>query len=44
MKLIRLSGIAPSRLGRDAVKDPRFVHDLRLGRAPRPKTLARVVA
>jgi hypothetical protein len=43
-RYIRLSGIAPSRLGRDAVKDPRFVHDLRLGREPRPKTLARVAA
>jgi hypothetical protein len=43
-RYIRLSGIAPSRLGREAVKDPRFVHGLRLGREPRPKTLARVAA
>ena len=43
-RYIRQSGMPPSRFGRKAVNDPRFVHDLRLGRKPRPKTAARVVA
>jgi hypothetical protein len=43
-RYIRQSGMPPSRFGREAVNDPRFVHDLRLGREPRPKTAARVVA
>ena len=30
--------------GREAVNDPRFVHDLRRGREPRPATDARVHA
>lgn len=30
--------------GRAAVNDPRFVHDLRRGREPRPRTKARVHA
>jgi hypothetical protein len=43
-RFIRQSGMPPSRFGREAVNDPRFVHDLRLGREPRPKTAARVAA
>ena len=43
-RYIRESGMPPTRFGREAVGDPRFVHDLRLGREPRPKTAARVVA
>ena len=43
-RYLRHSGMPPSRFGREAVGDPRFVHDLRLGREPRPKTAARVVA
>jgi hypothetical protein len=43
-RYIRQSGMPPSRFGREVVGDPRFVHDLRLGREPRPKTMARVVA
>jgi hypothetical protein len=43
-RYIRHSGMPPSRFGREVVGDPRFVHDLRLGRQPRPKTMARVVA
>lgn len=34
----------PTRFGRDAVGDPNFVTNLRDGREPRPKTLARVLA
>lgn len=34
----------PSRFGREAVSDPRFVFDLRGGREPRPDTVTRVLA
>ena len=34
----------PTRFGRDAVSDPRFVYDLRNGREPRPGTVERVRA
>ncbi len=43
-KFLRRSNIAPTRFGRDAVGDPRFVFDLRNGRDPRPDTIARVRA
>lgn len=36
--------IAPSRFGRMALGDPRFVGDLRSGRKPRRKTQERVKA
>jgi hypothetical protein len=41
---LRRSDVAPTRFGREAVKDPRFVFDLRNGRDPRPGTVARVLA
>lgn len=41
-KFLRSAGIAPTRFGRDAVGDPRFVLDLRRGREPRPATVRRV--
>lgn len=34
----------PTRFGRDAVGDPNFVFNLRDGREPRPKTLARILS
>ncbi len=43
-KFLRHSRTAPTRFGREAVGDPRFVFDLRRGREPRPRTVARVVA
>ena len=43
-KFLRHSETAPTRFGRDVVGDPRFVFDLRNGRDPRPKTIARVRA
>lgn len=43
-KFLRESDVAPTRFGRDAVGDPRFVFDLRNGRDPRPSTVARVRA
>jgi hypothetical protein len=39
---LRLSNIPPSRFGRDSVRDPRLVHDLRRGRQPGRKMEARV--
>jgi hypothetical protein len=43
-KFLRWSDTAPTRFGRDALGDPRFVFDLRNGRDPRPQTVARVRA
>jgi len=43
-KFLRRSDVAPTRFGREAVGDPRFVFDLRNGRDPRPTTIARVRA
>ena len=43
-RYLRQSQIAPTRFGRDATGDPRFVFDLRKGREPRPITEARVRA
>jgi len=43
-KFLRRNDTAPTRFGRDAVGDPRFVFDLRNGRDPRPRTIARVRA
>ncbi len=41
---LRRTGTRPTRFGRDAVKDPRFVLDLRRGREPGARTCARVQA
>lgn len=41
---IERHGLSPTRFGRLAVKDPRFVEDLRSGRLPRRGTLERVSA
>ena len=43
-KFLNRSQTAPTRFGRDAVGDPRFVFDLRRGREPRPTTVDRVRA
>jgi hypothetical protein len=43
-RFLRQSDVAPTRFGREAVGDPRFVFDLRNGRDPRPNTIARVLA
>jgi hypothetical protein len=43
-KFLRQRGIAPTRFGREALGDPRFVFDLRNGREPRLRTVARVIA
>lgn len=41
---LRRTGLPPTRFGREAIGDPRFVMDLRRGREPRPRTIAKVVA
>lgn len=41
---LRRSGTPPTRFGRDAVRDPRFVFDLRNGRMPGEATSGRVAA
>lgn len=43
-RYIRATATPPTKIGREAVQDPRFVFDLRLGREPRPETAARVHA
>ena len=43
-KYLRHSGTPPTRFGREAVGDPRFVLDLRNGREPREITAQKVIA
>lgn len=43
-KFLKSSNMPAARFGREAVKDPRFVFDLRNGREPRPRTVERVRA
>jgi hypothetical protein len=43
-KFLRQNDTPPTRFGREAMGDPRFVFDLRNGRDPRPQTVARVRA
>ena len=43
-KFLSRSHTPPTRFGREAVGDPRFVFDLRKGREPRPGTEQRVRA
>ena len=39
---LRRTRMAPTRFGRDAVRDPRFVFDLRNGREPTDRTSRRI--
>lgn len=41
-RFLRRSGMPPTRFGREALNDPRFVSDLRNGREPGARTCARV--
>lgn len=43
-RCLRTRNMSPSRFGRQAAHDPRFVFDLRRGREPRAVTQARVLA
>ncbi len=39
---LKRSGTPPTRFGRDAVRDPRLVFDLRDGREPGPEMIGRI--
>ena len=41
---LKTSAVPPTRFGRDSVRDPRLVLDMRNGREPRPATAARIHA
>lgn len=41
-KFLRAAKVPPARFGREVMGDPRFVFDLRNGREPRPRTVARI--
>ena len=41
-RFLSRTGMAPTAFGRQAVRDPRFVHDLRNGREPTARTRRRV--
>lgn len=43
-RYMKTSRTPPTRFGREAVRDPRFVFDLRNGRRPRGATVRRVSA
>ena len=43
-KFLRTSHVSAARFGRDAMRDPRFVFDLRNGREPRNRMIVRVRA
>ena len=43
-KFMRSNNFTAARFGREAMRDPRFVFDLRNGREPRSRTVARVRA
>jgi hypothetical protein len=43
-RYLRETETPPTRFGREAVGDPRFVFDLRLGREPRVQTIRKVRA
>lgn len=41
-RYLKASGMKPTVFGRNAVRDPRLVHDLRCGREPGARLTARV--
>lgn len=41
---LKATGMPPTRFGREAVRDPRLVHDMRRGREIGAKLAARVIA
>jgi 2,4-dienoyl-CoA reductase-like NADH-dependent reductase (Old Yellow Enzyme family) len=43
-RYLRTADMPATRFGREAVRDPRFVFDLRRGREPRPDMERRVIA
>jgi 2,4-dienoyl-CoA reductase-like NADH-dependent reductase (Old Yellow Enzyme family) len=43
-RYLRAHRISTSRFGREAVRDPNFIENLRNGRQPRPETVCKVLA
>ena len=43
-KYLKATRTPPTRFGRDVLGDSRFVFDLRQGREPRARTIARVIS
>ena len=43
-RYLKATGMPPTRFGREAVRDPRLVHDMRRGREIGAKLVARVIA
>jgi hypothetical protein len=41
---LRQTGMAPTRFGREAVRDPRLIHDMKRGREPGNAITARILA
>lgn len=41
-KVLKRTGMTPTRFGRESIGDPSFVFQLRQGRDPRPATAGRV--
>lgn len=41
-KYLRNTGMAPTRFGRDAARDPRLVFDMRNGREPTPRMVRKL--
>jgi hypothetical protein len=41
-RFLQRSRMAPTRFGREAVRDPRLVFDMRMGREPRRMVAARI--
>lgn len=43
-RYLRATGLPPTKFGRLAVRDPRLVHDLKRGRQPGARMIARIEA
>jgi len=43
-RYLKATAMTPTRFGRMAVRDPRLVHDLRRGREPGARMIARIEA
>lgn len=43
-RCIQVENISPTRIGREAVNDPRLVFDIRNGRCLRPETRSRLLS
>jgi hypothetical protein len=41
---LKATGTPPTRFGREAVRDPRLVHDMRRGREIGPRVAKRIIA